>query len=367
MHTLFLTDILTNLLSNTPRLVFFSAFLATFIGSVMADEQSDRLRNSSFGAVAGTAVGGLAALLTKQEGLVLVGMFGSACGAIVGWLVYLALSFMASGPRGRRLLDYHISGLKGVRERLDFSEKERLIRSLSAWSANFSRMVSTERNRILQNAQREEANHWIEVILKYWLTSVVDVFNLVFDALAEKREYRSRVTIIVFGKDDTSTILGKHWINYSGRLPAHKETPFPEKSIAYQVVSGVKDSPFFITVATANKTAQDRGEGNKLDTTPQKGSYSTFFSFRLNDRAVLSLDWPGQLNEDDPYVNIAKDLFYLQIVPAIADLLTLWTGNIEQTVALKPLLPSSIVSPKPASAEPRISSVVQQPPESLVI
>ena len=362
MYTLALANAFSNLLSNTPWLVFLSAFLATFIGSVMADEQSDRLRNSSFGAVAGTAVGGLAALLTKQQELLLVGMFGSACGAIIGWLIYLILSFVASSPQGRRLLDYHISGLKGVRERLDFSEKERLIRSLSAWSANFSRMVSSERNRILQNAQRQEANHWIEVILKYWLTSVVDVFNLVFDALAEKREYRSRVTIIVFGKDEQSKILGKHWINYSGRLPAHKQAPFPEKSIAYQVVSGAKESPFFITVETANKTAQDRGEGSKQE---QAGSYSTFFSFRLNDRAVLSLDWPGQLDEDDPYVNIAKDLFYLQIVPAIADLLSLWQGNIEQTVNLDPL--ASCVSGNGFSPESRLNSIAQEAAESVVI
>lgn len=67
MHPLALTNLISNLLGNTPWLVFLSAFLATFIGSVMADEQTDRLRNSSFGAVAGTAVGGLAALLTKQQ------------------------------------------------------------------------------------------------------------------------------------------------------------------------------------------------------------------------------------------------------------------------------------------------------------
>lgn len=357
MLTMVLTNAISNLFNNIPWLVFLSAFLATFIGSVMADEQTDRLRNSSFGAVAGTAVGGLAAVLTKQQELLLVGVFGSACGAIVGWLVYLLLSFAASFPFGRRLVEYHVSGLKGVRERLDLDEKARLIQSLSTWSSNFSRMVASERNRILQNAHQQEANHWIEVILAYWLTSIVDVFNLVFDALAKKREYRSRVTIIVFGKE-SDKILGRHWINYSGRLPSHKKIDFLADSIAYQVATGAKESPFFTTLEEANK-AQKRDEEGKQEGAPQPRSYKTFFSFKLNDNAVLSLDWPGQLDEDDAYITIAKDLFYLQIVPAIADLLTLWKGNIENAVDLGPLSAAS-VSQNSAASQSRVVFVVEE-------
>lgn len=286
----------------------------------------------------------------------MVGMFGSACGAIVGWLTYLFLSFAAATSFGRRLVEYHVSGLKGVRERLDLDEKDRLIRSLSTWSSNFSRMVSSERNRILQNAQQEEANHWIEVILAYWLTSIVDVFNLVFDALAKKREYRSRVTIIVFGKQ-SDKILGRHWINYSGRLPSHRKIDFPADSIAYQVVCGAKESPFFTTLEEANK-AQNRDEEHQQESGQQQRSYKTFFSFKLNDNAVLSLDWPGQLDEDDAYITIAKDLFYLQIVPAIADLLTLWKGNIEQTVALSPLSPAPSGSQNAPQGQSGVRSAV---------
>lgn len=38
--------------------VFFGALFTTFVSSVMADEQIIRLRNGSFGAIAGSAVGG---------------------------------------------------------------------------------------------------------------------------------------------------------------------------------------------------------------------------------------------------------------------------------------------------------------------
>src|ERR1051326_8318409 len=82
--------------SSRPRLlVAFSAFLATFIASVMADDQEIRLRNGTFGAIAGASVGGFAALLTDDKSLLLVGIFGSSCGAILGWSASLCLSFLA--------------------------------------------------------------------------------------------------------------------------------------------------------------------------------------------------------------------------------------------------------------------------------
>ena len=337
MHLAILINLFFGLLSNTPWLVFLTAFLATFIASVMADDQDDRLRKGSFGAIAGSGLGGLAALLKQQPELLLIGVFGSAAGATMGWLAYLWLSYIARNPTGRRLVDYHVSGLKGVRERLDFDEKDRLLKSLNKWSTNFGRMVSSDKERLLKNATSDERNYWIEASLRNWLTSIVDVFNLVFDALAEKPQYRSRVTIIVFGCSHTQEIVGRHWINYAGRLPAHRKIDFPEDSIAYQVICGTKESPFFTTVVSANATGQDRDGAGNQERVPKERSYKTFFSFRLNHNTVLSLDWPGELQEDDPYIALARDLFYLEIAPAISELLPLWSGNIEQAVGLDPL------------------------------
>jgi hypothetical protein len=107
-------EILLKIVGSPTALVGFSAFLATFVASVMADEQNDRLRQGTFGAIAGGAVGGFAAIITGQQTLVLVGVFGSACGAIVGWIVYLGLSVLASWKWARTLVEYHVSGLKDV-------------------------------------------------------------------------------------------------------------------------------------------------------------------------------------------------------------------------------------------------------------
>jgi len=77
-------DILIQIAHSPVALVGWSAFLATFVASVMADEQNDRLRQGTFGAIAGTTVGGLASIMQKDGTLLLIGVFGSACGAIVG-------------------------------------------------------------------------------------------------------------------------------------------------------------------------------------------------------------------------------------------------------------------------------------------
>ena len=108
-------DILVRIVGSPAALVGLSAFLATFVASVMADEQNDRLRQGTFGAIAGGAVGGFAAIIQKDGTLLLVGVFGSASGAIVGWIVYLGLSVLASRKWARTLIEYQVTGLKGVR------------------------------------------------------------------------------------------------------------------------------------------------------------------------------------------------------------------------------------------------------------
>jgi phage shock protein PspC (stress-responsive transcriptional regulator) len=109
-------NLLIRISENPGALVGLSAFLATFIASVMADEQNDRLRQGTFGAIAGTSVGGLAAVFQKEPNLLLIGVFGSAVGAVFGWIIYLGLSILASRKWARSLIEYHVSGLKGVRK-----------------------------------------------------------------------------------------------------------------------------------------------------------------------------------------------------------------------------------------------------------
>jgi hypothetical protein len=316
--------ILLEIVNSPAALVGWSAFLATFVASVMADEQNDRLRQGTFGAIAGTAVGGLASIMQKDGGLLLMGFFGSACGAIVGWIVYLGLSMLASRKWARSLIEYHVSGLKGVRTRIDLEDRNLLLKALNVWSQNFRGMVLREIQVILANTSSDDFNQWVTVALRGWLTSLVDAFNLVLDALAEKAEYRSRVTIIVFGIRSDGKYVGRHWLAYAGDRQGHRRVDFEKTSIASQVLSGERNSPYFTTLEGANQQGQDRGDK----------SYSSFYVFRLNNHAVLSLDWPKKIDEDDEYISIARRLLYLDVAPGIGKLLDLWHGPLPTEVEL---------------------------------
>jgi hypothetical protein len=317
-------ELLTEILKSPQALVGWSAFLATFVASVMADEQNDRLRQGTFGAIAGASVGGLASIMEKDGTLLLVGVFGSAAGAIVGWIVYLGLSILASRKWARGLVEYQVSGLRGVRARIDLEDRNLLLKALTIWSQNFRGMVLRETQVILSNASSADYNSWVAVALRGWLTSLVDAFNLVLDALAEKEEYRSRITVIVFGAKDDGNVVGRHWISYSGTRNPHTRADFDKDSIAYKVVFGEQESPFFASIERANKDGQKRTDG----------SYSSFYVFRLGPNAALSLDWPGQIEEKDPYISVARSLLYLDVAPAIGKLLSCWHDSLSREVDL---------------------------------
>jgi hypothetical protein len=340
-------EMLSSIVNNAQALVGLSAFLATFVASVMADEQNDRLRQGTFGAIAGASVGGLAAIMQKDATLLLVGVFGSACGAITGWVVYLGLSVLASRKWARSLIEYHVSGLKGVRTRVDLEDQRLLLKALNVWSQNFRGMVLRETQVILANKASADFNQWISIAVRGWLTSLVDAFNLVLDALAEKADYRSRVTIIVFGQRDDGNIVGRHWISYTGDRQGHKQIDLNDKSVAYQVLHGDLNSSYFTTLENANKSGQDRGDK----------SYSSFYVFRLNDHAVLSLDWPKQIQEDDEYISVARRLLYLDVAPAIGKLLDSYNKPLASEVGLKEWpVATRRLKPQPLpSAEPALS------------
>jgi len=76
-----------------------------------------------------------------------------------------------------------------VRTRIDLEDRNLLLKALGVWSQNFRGMVLRELQVILANSSSSDFNQWVTVALRGWLTSLVDAFNLVLDALAEKAEY----------------------------------------------------------------------------------------------------------------------------------------------------------------------------------
>lgn len=308
-------------------LVGIGACLATFVASLMAEEQNQRLRQGVFGTVAGSAMGALASLLTKDNSLIVVGFLGSTVGAILGWLCSLLLSiWAATSETGRTVLEYQVGGWQAVRRKLSLDNDHALQNALELWLQSFRRRTATQKESVLYMQRGPNTNSVIQMVLQEWLVSFVDTLGLLFH-IAKRDELRSRVTIIVFGKRGTD-IVGKHWISDSGPLPSHNTLQeFNIKSIGYQVLTGALPSPHFATLETANQQGQERGSG----------SYRPFLSFRLDSNTILAIDWPADLKEPDHYVKKTKDLFQMDLAPAIGSLLSHWDGAPASAMNLDPL------------------------------
>lgn len=311
-------------------LVGFASLLATLVASVMGDEQNERLKNGTFGAVAGTSIGGYAGLVKNQPDLVVVGFFGSVVGAALGWVVYLILANKATkDPKWRTMLDFQVGGLKAVRERLNLDDQQKLLSALQAWRDNFSRMLLEEKSRFM-SLPPACFNGCARLTIETWLVTVVDFFAFFFETLANKKNYRSRVTVIIYGKQDNS-VVGKHWIHYAGQLAPHRiDQAFDDKSIGYQVLSQQKSSPYFTTSEEAQKKGQKRADDP---------TYRPFITFRLNKSAILALDWPNELKAEstDPYVEFAQSLFHSVITLAIGEALDRWSDSLQSEVGLQTL------------------------------
>jgi len=307
--------------------------LVTFVASVMDKDQQQRLDQGKFGLAAGTSLGGLSGLLKNQPELVVVGFVGSAVGGLLGWLFYLLLAYqVVRSKKLESLVVFQAGGLEGLQKHLDIKSKDNLRAGFGVWSEKFSRLICSQKSALLK---RVKEPHWEEEatgIIQSWLTSAVDTLALVFGTLADKQQYQSRVTVIVYRlgqKNGAAQAVGKHWISYAGQLTPHvTDILFNHTSIGYKVLLQQIPSPYFTSKEIAQKEGQQRADDP---------SYRPFITFRLNGDAIISFDWPQQLDESDDYVESARSLFYSQITPAITDVLDEWPRPLAEAAVLPPL------------------------------
>jgi hypothetical protein len=322
--------------------VFWGALLVTFVASVMGKDQQQRLDQGKFGLAAGTSLGGLSGLLKNQPDLVVVGFVGSAVGGLFGWLFYLILAYqVVRSPRLESLVVFQAGGLEGLQKQLDVKSKENLRAGFGLWSEKFSRLVSIQKDELLK---RVKDPHWEDeavAMIQSWLTSAVDTLALVFGTLADKQQYQSRVTVIIYRLDPGKgkpQAIGKHWISYAGQLIPHSSgILFDQTSIGYKVLRQEIASPYFTTRDIAQKDGQPRADDS---------SYRPFITFRLNGHAIVSFDWPEQLSEYDDYVDSARSLFYSQITPAITNVLDSWPRPLADAAGIPLLTNGARVQPQ---------------------
>jgi hypothetical protein len=77
-----------------------------------------------------------------------------------------------------------------------------------------------------------------------------------------------------------------------------------------------------------------------------------FGRFASNESAVLSIDWPGDLDAHDQFLAITRDLFHLDVGPKIEAILAHWSerSKLYEVVGLKGPVPPVKPSPKPPPA-----------------
>ncbi len=337
--------------------VFWGSLLITFVASVMGKDQQQRLEQGKFGLAAGTSLGGLSALLKDQKELLVVGFVGSAIGGLLGWLYYLALaSLLVRSPKLGSLVFFQIGGLEGLQKKLDVESKQNLRAGFHSWSEKLSRMIAEMGGSLLDQPAQDDWEEHAIMVIRSWLASAVDALALVFGTLTDKPEYQSRVTIIVYRRSaDHARAAGKHWISYSGQLTPHvKDIAFDETSIGYRVLTQKIPSPYFTTKQSAQKEGQARVDDP---------SYRPFITFRLNDSAVLAVDWPEALAESDYYVQSARSLFYAHVTPAITALLDHWPRPLADAADVA-ALPEPVGRPAPAGPAPEPLPSPSPPPAS---
>lgn len=184
------------------------------------------------------------------------------------------------------------------------------------------------------------ANVFIQSNVQSWLSTLADVLALVFATLANKPQYRSRVAIIVFGRE-AGKVRGRIWLSHIGSLDPYRPVDFDETSIGWKVVSGLMVSQHFCTKAEAKQDGQDRG----------RQEYRPFYTFRLTADTAFIMDGPEDVAKDDAFVQVATNLVKANLGPAMTALLAHWTGNIAEQLKLGPLVQQVTAAPT-ASAPP---------------
>ena len=336
------------------RGVFWGSLLVTFVASVMGKDQQQRLDQGKFGLAAGTSLGGLSGLIEKQPNLLVVGFVGSAVGGLLGWLFYLVLaSLVVRFSKLKSLVIFQTGGLEELQKQLDIQSKDNLRSGFKDWTEKFSRMMSHAQTALVL---RKNAAGWEDEavsVIRGWLVTAVDTLALVFGTLADKPQYQSRVTIIVYRLGEIEgkpCARGIHWISYADQLKPHvKDDLFDEKSVGYKVLQQRLESPYFTTKEIAQKEGQARA-GDP--------SYRPFITIRLNDKAILALDWPDELKEEDDYVRAARSLFNSVVTPALTELLDLWPRELADAAGV-PVLQS--ISPQPGT---KVVAIPPRPPAS---
>ena len=345
-------------------LIFLGSGLITFLSTVLAQKQDERLKNSSFGALASGVITLIITFLKKdnQQNDLLYAFLGSAIGAFNGWLVYLSIAVMA-------FLRYNViipfielvaHGLDSMSDNIvsyenaQSSDKlkyylERLASELNTRIGSLDNIAALDkvnedktdlatRKMLLQ--QRKE---FLESIARFILTSIVELFNLVYGSM----RFRASILKFQYTRDANGKKIyqeGRHWLYYYGSgQPFRKDKTFDQTTSAYDMVS-TGDRTMELFDLSSDKVA-DRQAADR---------YQYFSLFRLNDWCILTLDWalkPDNTVSKSIITTIQELLAYslVDVLASITERIMHIDEQLQQLDSQPPaaIAPAAIVIPAP--------------------
>jgi hypothetical protein len=307
--------------ANAKSLILLGSFCATFVASVIAEEQNERIKSGIFGLMGGTGAGAIASLITSDNELLLIGVAGSAVGAVLGWFTSLILcAWVHKSETGKAVLTYLSTGFSGLRAEITLNERIKnqnlQIDAIRTWNSYKSRTIQKQLTDILEIEKSIDRNAVVKIVVNEWLASVVNMFEFLFRLGGNSFQgYRPRATVIRF-KQIEGNQVGNHWVfNTGGQRSFNTIKTFGENSVGYKVLTGELPSPHFDNFESANKTGENRGAINEE---------KSFMTFYVSDDTILAVDWPSVLALEDSIVKTISNLFEDDICPSINKLIKNW-------------------------------------------
>lgn len=298
----------------TQYLIFWGSLIANFLTTVFADDQTQRIKNGGFGALAAGGVTAIATLISDKTGgedqlfLLLFSFYGSMLGALFGWLVFALIASFMFYKYGKLLpfLELVTSGFGKFREQIILLENNPSLSKLQTWMQRFETEVRRQSSNIesdsnFKNSPNELKLSIYQQLIRFILMSAIEQFNLIYGTV----QFRS--TIITFYETDGK---GRHdfALSYYGSNRRFRDLPFDSDSKAAEMVSGkiIETSKTFDTTdpGVASRESTDR--------------YVSFTLFKLSEKSVLSVDW-GQ-EETKQRLQDLEDRINESLVPLLGNL-----------------------------------------------
>jgi len=296
--------------STTEIIIFWIGFFASFLATVSADEQNERLKNTAYGGITSTAVSVFITMLNNKDGslskdLILISLYGSLIGSFIAWVFFAIIAgyYVIVYNKTSSFIGLITNGLGGLKNEIIRKENQLDFEDLENWWSNLYRQFDELYSNISRlNMLDHDKQKLIKNILRYILSSICQAHNMIF------RTSFMRASIIKF---NLTAKKGEHWVFYSDNSspPFVTSDLFYDNSKAYQLLASNK-------ISETTDMSQARQTGTVQVREDSDNRYGFFTVFKIDGNHILTIDWPKTItkNNVDKIESLLKNKGILNII-----------------------------------------------------